>query len=81
MPNRPDLTIEHFMEGLIKRNPGEIEFHQAVQEVSETVIPFINQNPKYRIAGISDRRVDRICTGEGLPFLYKFIVIKLTRDC
>ena len=35
------------MQGLIKRNPGEIEFHQAVSEVATSVIPFINENPKY----------------------------------
>ena len=42
-------TLDHdeFMEGLIKRNPGEIEFHQAVDEVAASVIPFINEQPKY----------------------------------
>ena len=43
-----DLTIEQFMVGLIKRNPNESEFHQAVKEVAESVIPFINKNPKYK---------------------------------
>ncbi len=27
------------------RNPGENEFHQAVQEVAESLIPFIEENP------------------------------------
>ena len=42
-------TLDHdeFMEGLIKRNPGEIEFHQAVEEVVTSIIPFINEHPKY----------------------------------
>lgn len=42
-------TLDHdeFMQGLIKRNPGEIEFHQAVEEVAASVIPFINKHPKY----------------------------------
>ena len=35
------------MEGLKKRNPGEQEFHQAVEEVATCVIPYINENPKY----------------------------------
>ena len=42
-----ELNLEEFMSGLIKRNPGETEFHQAVEEVALTVIPFINKNPVY----------------------------------
>lgn len=42
-----ELSLEDFMSGLIKRNPGETEFHQAVEEVAATVIPFINKNPVY----------------------------------
>ena len=42
-----ELNLEDFMSGLIKRNPGETEFHQAVEEVAATVIPFINKNPVY----------------------------------
>jgi len=41
------LDLDEFMQGLIKRNPGEIEFHQAVEEVAISVIPFINKHPKY----------------------------------
>jgi len=34
---------------LIKqRDPGEIEFHQAVQEVLESVQPVLDRNPEYR---------------------------------
>lgn len=53
-----DLSLEHFMEGLRKRNPGEIEFHQAVYEVAESVIPFILENPKYQKAGIFQRMTE-----------------------
>ena len=53
-----DLSIEHFMEGLDKRNPGEAEFHQAVSEVAESVIPYIIDNPKYRQAGIIQRMTE-----------------------
>ena len=42
-----ELNLEDFMSGLIKRNPGETEFHQAVEEVAATVLPFINKNPVY----------------------------------
>lgn len=53
-----DLTLEHFMEGLKKRNPGETEFHQAVFEVAESIIPFILDNPKYQTAGIIQRMTE-----------------------
>ena len=53
-----DLSLDRFMEGLIKRNPGEPEFHQAVYEVAESVIPFIIENPRYREAGIIERMTE-----------------------
>ena len=33
--------IDGFMAELIARNPGEKEFHQAVNEVLESVAPYI----------------------------------------
>ncbi len=58
------MELSQFMAGLIRRNPGEVEFHQAVQEVAETLIPFINENPKYADAQILERLTepDRIVT-------------------
>ena len=50
-----DKDVENFMEGIIARNPGEKEFHQAVQEVAESIMPFINKNPKYKKAKILER--------------------------
>lgn len=50
-----DLTLDDFMAGLIKRNPGELEFHQAVREVAHDIIPFVIENPKYQQAGIIRR--------------------------
>ena len=47
-----DLSLEHFMAGLKKRNPGEHEFHQAVYEVAESVIPYISDIPEYQKARI-----------------------------
>jgi glutamate dehydrogenase (NADP+) len=46
---------KQFMQGLKRRNPGETEFHQAVQEVVETIIPYVLDNPKYQKAGILER--------------------------
>ena len=44
-----------FMAELIKRNPGEPEFHQAVQEVAETLVPFILEHQEYKRAQILER--------------------------
>lgn len=50
--------IEEFMEGVISKNPGEVEFHQAVREVVESVFPFIEENPKYQKEKILERMVE-----------------------
>lgn len=43
------------MDWVIARNPGEKEFHQAVKEVAEKLIPFIEENPKYKHAKVLER--------------------------
>lgn len=43
------------MAAIKAKNPGENEFHQAVQEVAESLIPFIEENPKYKHAKILER--------------------------
>lgn len=50
--------IENFMKELISKNPGENEFHQAVREVVESVMPFLEKNPKYMKASILERIVE-----------------------
>ncbi|MDD2731432.1 MAG: NADP-specific glutamate dehydrogenase [Candidatus Portnoybacteria bacterium] len=50
--------IEEFMELVARRNPGETEFHQAVREVVESVMPFIEKNPKYQKAKILERMIE-----------------------
>ena len=50
-----DKNVENFMGNIIERNPGEKEFHQAVQEVAESIMPFIEKNPKYKKAKILER--------------------------
>lgn len=47
--------LETFMQGVMQRNPGEIEFHQAVREVTESLMPFVLENIKYRDANILER--------------------------
>jgi len=43
------------MAGVKQRSPGEPEFHQAVEEVVESVLPHVLDNPKYRDAQILER--------------------------
>ncbi len=43
------------MRGLKKRNAGEPEFHQAVEEVVETLMPHVLENTAYRDAQILER--------------------------
>lgn len=50
-----ELTLTRFMQGLKKRNRGEVEFHQAVYEVAESIIPFIRDNPKYQQDSLLER--------------------------
>ncbi len=50
-----DARVEQFMANIIAKNPGEKEFHQAVQEVVEVLIPFIEENPKYQKTKILER--------------------------
>jgi glutamate dehydrogenase/leucine dehydrogenase len=50
-----DPRVQQFMAAIKAKNPGENEFHQAVQEVSESLIPFIEENPKYKHAKILER--------------------------
>ena len=50
-----DKNVKIFMDEIIAKNPGEKEFHQAVQEVAESIMPFINKNPKYKKAKILER--------------------------
>jgi glutamate dehydrogenase (NADP+) len=47
--------IDAFIASVLKRNPNEPEFIQAVVEVAETVIPFIEENPKYKTAKVLER--------------------------
>jgi len=57
-----DNGLDNFMAGLVRRNPGEPEFHQAVHEVAATIIPFLADRPEYREAQVLERltEADRI---------------------
>jgi glutamate dehydrogenase/leucine dehydrogenase len=50
--------IEEFMQKVIAKNPQETEFHQAVQEVVESLTPYIEEHPVYEQAKILERIVE-----------------------
>ena len=51
-------SIHSFVEAVARRNQNEPEFMQAVHEVAETVIPFIEQNAKYQNKMLLERMVE-----------------------
>ncbi len=53
--NAYESLVKEFMAKIIARNPGEIEFHQAVEEVVTSIIPYVEENPKYKAAKILER--------------------------
>ena len=53
-----DPKVEQFMAQVKAKNPGENEFHQAVMEVAESLIPFIEENPKYKHAKVLERMTE-----------------------
>jgi len=58
MSNAYEQKLNDFMAKVIAKNPSEVEFHQAVHEVVETIIPFIEENPQYKEAKILERIVE-----------------------
>ncbi|MGQ9649604.1 MAG: NADP-specific glutamate dehydrogenase [Phycisphaerae bacterium] len=52
--------VQNVLEMVIKRNPGEPEFHQAVREVLESLQPVFDRHPKYE----KHRILERFCEPE-----------------
>ena len=42
------LTLAHFMTGLTRRNPGQLEYLQAVEDVFRDILPLVNDTPAYQ---------------------------------
>ena len=51
-------SLDRFISGVQKRNPGETEFHQAVQEVAASIIPYIQDKPQYQEMQILERMAE-----------------------
>jgi glutamate dehydrogenase (NADP+) len=52
--------LERIYADVLARNPGELEFHQAVREVLESIGPAVGKHPEYANAKI----IERICEPE-----------------
>lgn len=50
--------VRKIVDEVIKRNPNEPEFHQAVQEVLESVAPVLEKHPEFKTAKILERLVE-----------------------
>ena len=58
MSNKFQAQIDAFMDKVKATNGHEKEFLQAVHEVAEAVIPFMEEHPKYKSNKILDRMVE-----------------------
>ena len=58
------MNVDLIMNDLVKKHPGEVEYHQAVREVLESIEEVYNANPQFESAGIIERIIepDRILT-------------------
>ena len=55
-----DAALEPVFGQVLRRNPGEVEFHQAVREVFDTLGPVVTKHPHYADAAV----LERICEPE-----------------
>jgi glutamate dehydrogenase (NADP+) len=50
-----EAKLNQFMEEIVRKNPHEPEFHQAVREVAESVFPYLEAHPIYQAERILQR--------------------------
>ena len=51
-------STSDFMDHVARKNPGQSEFHQAVDEVAASLVPVLDRRPEYRKAAILERIVE-----------------------
>lgn len=58
------MDLNNIMNELVKKHPGELEYHQAVHEVLESIEDVVNENPQFESVGIIERLIepDRVLT-------------------
>ncbi len=52
------MNVDILMNDLIKKTPGEVEYHQAVREVLESIEEVYNENPQFESAQIIERLIE-----------------------
>lgn len=52
------MSIDRIYEQVVNRNPGEVEFHQAVREVLESIEPAIEKHPEFMSTKVIERLVE-----------------------
>ncbi|MFT5467104.1 MAG: glutamate dehydrogenase (NADP+) [Verrucomicrobiales bacterium] len=57
-PKTIETEVEQFMTGVVRRNPYEPEFHQTVQEFTESVMPTVLDNSAFQEAQILERMTE-----------------------
>jgi glutamate dehydrogenase (NADP+) len=50
--------MNHILQLVKDKDPGQREFHQAVEEVIDTIMPVMDQHPEYRSAKVLERLVE-----------------------
>jgi glutamate dehydrogenase (NADP+) len=60
MTQDPSLTLATIYDAVVARNPGEVEFHQAVREVLDCLGPVLSRYPEFA----QNRIIRRICEPE-----------------
>jgi len=57
-PDTLPVAVRPAFESVLRRNPGEPEFHQAVHEVLASIVPVLGEHPHYLEDGILERLVE-----------------------
>ncbi len=52
------LYVQQVFEAVKKRNPNENEFHQAVKEILDSLVPVFDKHPHYMEQGVLERVVE-----------------------
>ena len=69
---KSDESVKKFMDEVACKNPGQSDFYQAVHEVAQSVVPFIDNNPIYKNDKVRTENIDEAKIIEkNLLYIYK----------
>ena len=57
-PPAANSAVEKFMADVIAKNPEQKEFHQAVSEAVESIMPYLDKHPHYKKAKVLERMIE-----------------------